>query len=281
MSGVPSPLILFWVKRKAPTSACRLHACVRAAFMCDFTETLGGVPDDDMWAFVNDDDLNLGTYSLTAPLCQPTLRGDQGVVASATAPTATAPTATAPTATAAALTAAANLKTATAERPRFDIVCPKNGCNISNDTLDKLSGTGQSRRGYYCSPARGGCGERWSQRIYKDDEVSHLPNLGTHNPHIKKTKKLSPRERKMKKQQMLRALEDEVCTVVGQTVPASDYSDMQCAGDGCARSFSGTNPNLEATQCTECQRWFCKIDCSDAYSFGLQWMCNGCIACLG
>ena len=73
--------------------------------------------------------------------------------------------------------------------------------------------------------------ERWSQRIYKDDEVSHLPNLGNHNPHIKKTKKLSPRERKMKKQQMLRALEDEVGTVVGQTIPASDYSDMQCAGD--------------------------------------------------
>ena len=98
--------------------------------------------------------------------------------------------------------------------------------------------------------------------------------------YIKKTKKLSPRERKMKKQQMLRALEDEVCTVVGQTVPASDYSDMQCAGDGCARSFSGTNPCLEATQCSECQRWFCKIDCSDAYSLGLQWMCNGCVACL-
>ena len=238
--------------------------------MWDFTETPGGVPDDDMWAFVNGDDLNLGIYSpspLAAPP-QPTLSGDQGVVASATAATLTA----------AALTAATNLKAAAAERPRFDIVCPKNGCNITNDTLDKLSGTGQSRRGYYCSPSRGGCGERWSQRIYKDDEVSHLPNLGTHNPHIKKTKKLSPRERKMKKQQMLRALEDEVCTVVGQTVPASDYSDMQCAGDGCARSFSGTNPNLEATQCTECQRWFCKIDCSDAYSFGLQWMCNGCIA---
>ena len=246
-------------------------------FMCDF-ETPGGVPDDDMWAFVNEDDLNLGTYTpspsvVAPPPCQPTLWGDQGVVVgSATAAT---------TLTAAALTAAANLKTAAAERPRFDIVCPKNGCNITNDTLDKLSGTGQSRRGYYCSPARGGCGERWSQRIYKDDEVSHLPNLGTHNPHIKKTKKLSPRERKMKKQQMLRALEDEVCTVVGQTVPASDYSDMQCAGDGCARSFSGTNPDLEATQCSECQRWFCKIDCSDAYSFGLQWMCNGCIACLG
>ena len=247
--------------------------CVRAAFMCDFTETPGGVPDDDMWAFVNGNDFD--TYSLPPLFHMPTL-GDQVVDQGVVATTAAAPAGI--TAAGTAASTAANPKNAATERPRFDIVCPKNGCNITNDTLDKLSGTGQSRRGYYCSPSRGGCGERWSQRIYKDDEVSHLSNLGTHNPHIKKTKKLSPRERKMKKQQMLRALEDEVCTVVGQTVPTSDYSEMQCAGDGCARSFSGTNPRLEATQCSECQRWFCKIDCSDAYSFGLQWMCNGCVA---
>tara|TARA_E500000331_G_scaffold324604_1_gene341046 strand:- start:6 stop:761 length:756 start_codon:yes stop_codon:yes gene_type:complete len=244
-------------------------------------ETLGGVPADDMWAFLNDDGAgNVTAYSSLAeappPLATnfqalPTLgtygatpggvnNGGGGVNNGGGGVANTVPP-----------------KTIT-ERPRFDIICPKKGCNITNDTLDKLSGTGQSRRGYYCSPARGGCGERWSQRIYKDDEVSHLPNLGSHNPHIKKSKKLSPRERKMKMQQMLHALEDEVCTVVGQTVPASDYSDMQCAGDGCKRSFSGTNPRLEATQCSECQRWFCKIDCSDAYSFGLQWMCNGCVA---
>ena len=244
-------------------------------------ESVGGVPAEDMWAFVNDDGAgSITAYPSLAPLAPPpfapnlqSLPTFDGYGAS--------PGVNNGGGVANKLKTTTKTTSSVTERPRFDIVCPKNGCNINNDTLDKLSGTGQSRRGYYCSPARGGCGERWSQRIYKDDEVSHLPNLGNHNPHIKKTKKLSPRERKMKKQQMLRALEDEVCTVVGQTVPASDYSNMQCAGDGCARSFSGTNPGLEATQCSECQRWFCKIDCSDAYSFGLQWMCNGCIACLG
>lgn len=247
-------------------------------------ETAGGVPANDMWAFLNDDGAgNIIAYPSLAIGPPPPFAANLQSL-----PTLDEDSAT----TSRGVNngggnggengggGVAKKSTPVTERPRFDIVCPKNGCNITNDTLDKLSGTGQSRRGYYCSPARGGCGERWSQRIYKDDEVSHLPNLGSHNPHIKKTKKLSPRERKMKKQQMLRALEDEVCTVVGQTVPASDYSDMQCAGDGCARSFSGTNPCLEATQCSECQRWFCKIDCSDAYSFGLQWMCNGCVACL-
>ena len=105
---------------------------------------------------------------MAPPPCQPTLWGDQGVVVgSATAAT---------TLTAAGLTAAANLKTAAAERPRFDIVCPKNGCNITNDTLDKLSGGPGTHTYSLYAARRGGVKDERRLAVLLDDHA--LPNVG-------------------------------------------------------------------------------------------------------
>ena len=78
---------------------------------------------------------------------------------------------------------------------KFFTECPNDECVMGNAAIERLGGCGQSREGYYCSEEHGGCGNRWSQRTYLNDEVT--AEVGTDDPCIRRCAKLSHREKKL------------------------------------------------------------------------------------
>ena len=88
----------------------------------------------------------------------------------------------------------ANTKTYGGER--FPIKCPNSSCVIGHTALERLGGTGGSREGYHCQLDRGGCGNRFSQRTYCEDESTH--KFGSHNPCIRACTTRSYREKRLK-----------------------------------------------------------------------------------
>lgn len=70
----------------------------------------------------------------------------------------------------------------------FAVVCPNPNClNDDKSTLEPLKGCGGSRRGFLCP-----CGERWSQRVKRQDEATVA--FGTEDRLIKGCGKRSQRE---------------------------------------------------------------------------------------
>ena len=63
-------------------------------------------------------------------------------------------------------------------------------------SFERLGGTGGSREGYYCQLDRGGCGNRFSQRTYREDESTH--KFGSDNPCIRACTTKSYREKRLK-----------------------------------------------------------------------------------
>ena len=77
---------------------------------------------------------------------------------------------------------------------KFAVSCPNAECVMGNAAIERLGGCGQSREGYYCSIEQGGCGNRWSQRTYLNDEVT--AEVGTDDPCIRRCTKRSHLEKK-------------------------------------------------------------------------------------
>lgn len=70
----------------------------------------------------------------------------------------------------------------------FPVVCPNLNClNDDKSTLESLKGCGGSRQGFLCP-----CGERWSQRVKRQDEATDA--FGTEDRLIKESSKRSQRE---------------------------------------------------------------------------------------
>ena len=67
---------------------------------------------------------------------------------------------------------------------------------IGHSALERLGGTGGSREGYHCQLDRGGCGNRFSQRTYREDESTH--KIGSDNPCIRACTTKSYGEKRLK-----------------------------------------------------------------------------------
>ena len=77
---------------------------------------------------------------------------------------------------------------------KFAFSCPNAECVMGIVAIERLGGCGQSREGYYCSIEQGGCGNRWSQRTYLNDEVT--AEVGADDPCIRRCTKRSHLEKK-------------------------------------------------------------------------------------
>ena len=77
---------------------------------------------------------------------------------------------------------------------KFAFSCPNDECVMGTAAIERLGGCGQSREGYHCSTEQGGCGNRWSQRTYINDEVT--AEAGTDDPCIRRCTKRSHLEKK-------------------------------------------------------------------------------------
>ena len=76
---------------------------------------------------------------------------------------------------------------------KFTIACPNIVCVADSSALERLGGTGGTREGFCCSSLKGGCDERWSQRIYKCDEKTAV--CGSDDPMVRPCAKLSYRDK--------------------------------------------------------------------------------------
>jgi hypothetical protein len=132
---------------------------------------------------------------------------------------------------------------------KFLIACPNILCVADSSALQRLGGTGGTREGFCCSAHKGGCGERWSQRIYKCDEKT--PVIGSDDPMIRPCTKLSYREKRdgvWKRSRRIAAVASGVMlndlTFNGFTVQKDEHVDITQFNRHLARVVTPSQPGV-------------------------------------
>lgn len=160
---------------------------------------------------------------------------------------------------------------ASQDRTRLPVTCPVSigGCNRAfvvnekNQTIYRLGGAGSTgaRNAFLCRPDKGGCGVRWSQRIYFAD--------GEHedaDPRIARSKAKAPWEKEKKVNGRMPPKKKQKGTGVSH-LPTPEYVAISPGGccAGCNTVLPLDDKTHVATQCSICYKWYC--DNEDGYHY--------------